>query len=126
MKKCEYCAKEISYSQQYCNSSCEGKALNYFQKVNGMRRIFSVLNILIFLLMFVGAFMLILSSTAHGALILGIGGALMGILYMLFPFGTPEQLKKYKIEKMLKINRTIALGALIAGIILLICGIFVF
>ena len=30
MKKCDYCAKEISYYDQYCDENCEKKALDFY------------------------------------------------------------------------------------------------
>ena len=34
MKKCDYCAKEISYFEQYCDENCQANANKYYEKTS--------------------------------------------------------------------------------------------
>ncbi len=44
MKKCDFCAKEISYYDQYCNEECEQKALRYYAMVERYAKLFMIVN----------------------------------------------------------------------------------
>lgn len=126
MKRCDYCGKEISYSQQYCDGTCESGALRYYKTVKSKQKLFSIINIIVFLTILIGAFTAMLYHRKVGAGIVWGGVVILGILYYLLPFGTPEQIKKHKIKKMVKNNKTIGIIAFAVGVILLLCSAFVF
>ena len=44
MKKCEYCAKEISYHEQYCSIDCHAEANKYYEKCEKFGKLFSIIN----------------------------------------------------------------------------------
>ena len=44
MKKCEYCAKEISYHEQYCSDECHINANKYYEKAEKFARPFYIIS----------------------------------------------------------------------------------
>ena len=44
MKKCEYCAKEISYFDQYCSDECEQECLHHYALNERFSKLFLVIN----------------------------------------------------------------------------------
>lgn len=124
MKKCEYCAKEISYYDQYCSEACEEKAKQYYDLTRNKRKLFSFFNFTGLLALIIGLFWMLFQAQV-GAYIAGAALLIVGILFFLFPFGTPEMLQKFKIEKMTKIVKIIGILATVIGLILLLLGLFV-
>ncbi len=45
MKKCEYCAKEISYHQQYCDDDCHRRANQYYENCDRFSKLFMGVNV---------------------------------------------------------------------------------
>ncbi|MDP4119946.1 MAG: hypothetical protein Q8876_02685 [Bacillota bacterium] len=125
MKQCEYCAKEISYHEQYCNEECKDNALDFFDKIESKNIIFSVFQIAGIILMIIG-FITGVFQAFWGTLISGCAAILLGIVFYILPFGTLEMIKKFKIKKMIKITKLIALGFILFGLIDIALGQFVF
>ena len=46
MKKCDYCAKEISYFEQYCSEECHGNANKYYETTEKYGKLFSIINMI--------------------------------------------------------------------------------
>lgn len=124
MKNCEYCGKEISYSEQYCCEECEKKAKKHYELVKEKQKLFSVINIIGILAIFIGGFLAMMLEIGIGLYCIGGGFILLGILYIFLPFCTPEQIKKHKIEKAVKTVKFLGLIIIILGIGTVIAGFF--
>ena len=48
LKKCDYCAKEISYFEQYCSEECHGNANKYYETTEKYGKLFSIINMICF------------------------------------------------------------------------------
>lgn len=114
MKKCEYCAKEISYHEIYCSDACEKNAENYYTKRTRMQKLISFANIVGTCLIAVGIFVFAMQNFV-GALMMAVGGLSVGAVTLLLPCPTDNMIKKHKLEKAVKLVR-------IFGIILLVFG----
>lgn len=125
MKQCEYCAKEISYYDQYCSTECEEKAKRYYDLARNKRKLFSFFNFTGLLALIAGLFWMLFQAQV-GAYIAGAALLVVGILFFFFPFGTPEMLQKFKIEKMIKIVKALGITAAVIGVVLIVLGLFVF
>lgn len=124
MKGCEYCNKEISYKEQYCCEECEKKAKQHYKLVREKQKLFSALNIIGVLAIFVGGFLSMMLEMGIGLLCIGGGLLLIGSLFIILPFCTPEQIKRYKIEKAVKKVKIYGILILIAGTGAIIAGFF--
>lgn len=121
MKQCEYCAKTISYHEQYCGDSCQTNANQFYINREKYAKFFMVTNVICVFGIPVGLFLLAIVKTV-GAVIAGGSCALLGFLLMVLPFPTEGMMKKYGIKKARNITRMIglacfALGLLIAGLL---------
>ncbi len=114
MKKCEYCAKEISYHDMYCCESCQKNAEEYYAKRTRLQKLISAVNIIGTCLIGVGIFVFALQNFI-GAMMMAVGGLSVGILSLLLPCPTDNMIKKNKMEKAIKFVR-------IFGIILVLFG----
>ncbi|MGN1112536.1 MAG: hypothetical protein ACI4RP_04965 [Acutalibacteraceae bacterium] len=118
MKQCEYCAKEIDYNHQYCCDECEKEALIYYARQKRSERPVSVINFIAFFGVIVGGFCAALFNTKIGSLLCAVMLALLGAAYLIFPYAPDNIIKKYKIEKSIKIIRIIALVFLAMAVVL--------
>ena len=99
MKKCQYCAKEIDYSQMYCSKECEDKANAYYRNRHKWRIPVNVTYIISVALIFIG---LIFSPTMFskwGLLGVAVGCICGGVATILVPSPTEEMIKKNKMAK---------------------------
>ncbi|HHZ06514.1 MAG TPA: DUF2116 family Zn-ribbon domain-containing protein [Clostridiales bacterium] len=126
MKKCEYCGKEISYQQQYCDDVCEQTAKRYYRTMRNKGKLFSVINFCCLLGLIIAGFWAVLSPSEIPAFLAGVVLILMGLLYFLLPFGTPEQIKKRQIKNNVNMIKTIGIAVFVIGVILIGCGLFLF
>ena len=46
MKKCEFCGKQISYFDQYCDDECHIKANKFYEKGERFGKLFAVINMI--------------------------------------------------------------------------------
>lgn len=120
MKRCEYCAKEISYHEMYCCEECEKSTTEYFTKRAKLQKLISVSNILGTCLIGVGIFVFAMQNFA-GAMMVATGAFIVGLLTLLIPCPTDNMISKNKLQKAVKNVR-------IFGIILLVfaCAALVF
>ena len=121
MKKCDYCAKEISYYEQYCCEECERKTIEYHQRNARFSRLFYVINTICVFGIPVGLFIASF-STAVGISIASGSCFVLGLMLILLPFPTEGMIRKHKLQKAIKISRifggiVIALGVLIIGLV---------
>lgn len=124
MKKCEYCGKEISYFDQYCNEDCQREANKFYEFQEKYTKIFSVLNCIGVFGIPVGIFLFSFANSV-GATIVSVSLLILGIAVSLMPFPTENMLSKRKIEKAVKTTRIIGLILLALGVISFICD-FIF
>ena len=99
MKKCDYCAKEISYYDQYCDENCEKKALDFYSLRDKYTKVFSILNII------------------------GVFGIPVGLF---LPFPVENMISSMKIKKAVFVTRMIGAGLFALGVILFIIRIIFF
>ena len=115
MKKCDYCAKEISYDDMYCCDECEKLTKQYYERSDRFAKPFSMINVVCLFGVMAKPFGAGLSIVCCAAL---------GILLLLLPFPTESMIKKFKIQKAIRITRYVGLGmmflgALIAGLLVI-------
>lgn len=115
MKKCGYCAKEISYNDMYCCESCEEQSKLYYEKRSKNQKLLSTMNIIGTCAIAFGIFLYALDNFI-GALLLAIGGLSVGIITLVLPTPTDNLIEKFKLEKAVRLVR-------ILGIVLLAFGI---
>lgn len=125
MKKCEYCSKEISYYDQYCSEDCHRLARKFYNTLEYKRKIFSVVNIVGILGLTVGLFWCVFQGDI-GSIIAGSATLLLGILYYLLPFATPEMIRKHQIKKAIKNIKILGIAGIVVGAALLVWGIIKF
>lgn len=121
MKKCEYCAKEISYYDQYCSDECQIKANRHYELSDKFAKIFLVINVIGVFGIPVGLFLMSISKYV-GAVVASGSCVVLGIMLICLPFPTESMIKKYKIKKAMTITRivgiaVVALGCAIAGMV---------
>lgn len=126
MKKCEYCGKEISYHQQYCDEKCENNAISFYEKRDNFTKIFAVLNGIFVMCIGIGIFVFSFSHMT-GSIMVTTALLVLGIVYLCLPFPAEIMIHKYKLKKAVFITRIIGLSVLLLGILALILSfIFVF
>ena len=123
MKKCEFCAKEISYEEMYCCDECEKQTLQYYERSERFAKPFSMINIVCLFGIMVGMFIFPMAKP-FGAGIAIISCAVLGIMLLFLPSPTESMIKKFKGKKAMKITRLVGvgmmfLGLLIAGLLLI-------
>ncbi len=121
MKKCDYCAKEITYFEQYCCEECERKTLQYHLRNERFSKLFYVINTICVFGIPVGLFIASFSS-AVGIPIAAGSCLVLGLMLILLPFPTESMIRKHKLQKAIKISRifggcVIGLGVLIVGLV---------
>ena len=116
MKKCEYCAKEISYFEQYCNDECHINANKYYEMSEKYGKLFSVINGI-----FVASF-----SNSIGTIVSVGSCIILGIMLIILPFPTENMISKFKIQKSMKITRIIGLALIGLGMLIALFMIFFF
>ncbi len=116
MKKCEYCAKEISYHEMYCCDECQTKANNFYDMRDSITKIMSIINGVCVMSIGIGLFMFSLFNQI-GAYMVAIPLVILGILYTFFPVPADVMIQKNKIQKAVKTTRIIGQVLLVLGII---------
>ena len=119
MKKCDYCAKEISYFDQYCDEECHAKANQYYEKCEKFEKVFSIINMLCVFGIPVGLFLFSFQREI-GTAVAVISCAVLGLMILFLPFPTENMISKYKIRNAIK--RTRIIGLCIIGLGLAIVG----
>lgn len=119
MKKCEYCAKEISYHEMYCSDECQNQANHFFEMREKYQKLFSVINGIAVLAIGICLF---LYSFTRGVGAIGGAAALLilGVMYFFLPFPPDVMIQKRKLKKSIFITKIIAGVLILLGIIVLI------
>ncbi len=119
MKKCEFCGKEISYFDQYCNNNCESSTKAFYKKRNRRAKLSSTLTVIALAGFGISAFMF-LFGIKWASMMISACITLFGILLIIFPYATDYMIKKYTVKKSVVIMKR-------AGIVILALGIaFIF
>ncbi len=126
MKTCDYCAKEIDYNHQYCCDECEAQALAFYTKQKRSERPVSIINMIAFIGVIVGGFCCALYDAVQGSLLCAAMLLLLGIAYLIYPFAPDNIVKKFKIQKSVKLIRMLALCFVGLAVILTLLAVFVF
>lgn len=125
MKKCGYCAKEISYHEMYCCDDCQIEANRYYDKKEKFQKFFSFINGVFVL--GVGIFIFLYSFDSDvGAIGAASCMMILGLTDLLLPFPIESMIEKYKLKKAVFITRIIAacvIGVGAAVLILCLCGV---
>lgn len=119
MKKCEYCAKEISYHEMYCCDECQNSANKYYDLRDKFQKPYAVVNgifvIAIGVCIFLYSFLRDIGA---------IGGAsslmILGLMYYFLPFAPDVMIQKYKLKQSIKITKIIAVIIFLLGLTALI------
>ena len=119
MKKCEYCAKEISYFDQYCNEECHAKANKFYEKRERFTNVFSILCAVSVMAVALGLFIFSFLHDFGTIMVVGSCTVLAVLLYLL-PFPTDDMISKHKIQKAVKITRIVSYIVFGIGIAFLI------
>ena len=119
MKKCDYCAKEITYFEQYCSDECQRRANKYYETSEKYGKLFYVINVICVFGIPVGLFLFPFSKSV-GTVLASVCCVVLGIMLLFLPFPTEGMISKLKLQKSMKITRiigasVIALGFLIIG-----------
>ena len=119
MKKCDYCAKVITYFEQYCSDECQRRANKYYETSEKYGKLFSVINVICVFGIPVGLFLFPFSKSV-GTVLASVCCVVLGIMLLFLPFPTEGMISKLKLQKSMKITRiigasVIALGFLIIG-----------
>lgn len=123
MKKCSFCAKEISYHEMFCNKDCENAYNKYFSKRANLQKLLSTANILGTCLIAVSIFVIPLQNFV-GLLMMAIGCFSVGLITLLLPTPTDNMVSKHKLQKAIKIVKIFGLVLIAFGIGALIFAFF--
>lgn len=98
MKKCDYCAKEISYFEQYCSEECHGNANKYYETTEKYGKLFSIINMICFFGIPIGIFLFAFLRTA-GMIITVASCDILGVMLILLPVSHRKYDFKVQAEK---------------------------
>lgn len=122
MKKCDFCAREISYHEMYCCEECNKKANDFYEMQEKFSKLFAVLNgifvMAIGICIFAFSFLPVFSVYAIAVSLFA-----LAVLYFFCPFPPDIMIHKYKIKKSIKFCRIISLALLILSMVVFSCAI---
>lgn len=125
MKKCYYCAKEISYHDMYCSKECEEEYTAYFRKRTKLQKLLSSVNITGTFLIAIGIFLYALNNFV-GALAVAVGCLSVGLITLFLPTPTDNFIEKFKLKKAVSIIRKFGIVLIVVGIGALVLAFFKF
>ena len=114
MKKCNFCAKEISYHEMFCSNDCENSYNKYFAKRAKLQKLLSTSNILGTCLIAVSIFVIPLQNYV-GLLMMALGGFSVGLVTFLLPTPTDNMVNKHKLQKAIKIVKIFGIALIVFG-----------
>lgn len=117
MKKCEFCGKQISYFDQYCNDECHIKANKFYEKTERFGKLFSVINAICVFGIPIGLFIMSLARVP-GLTIALASCVILGIMLIILPFPTESMISKFKIQKAVKITRIVGGAVIVLGLLI--------
>lgn len=117
MKKCEYCGKEISYFEQYCDDDCHYQANKFYEMNEKYGKLFALINGVCVFGIPIGIFIFSFSGTI-GITVAVASCFILGILMILLPFPTDGMISKHKIKEAVKRTRIFGLVIIGFGVVL--------
>ena len=117
MKKCDYCAKEISYDEMYCCEECEKLTKDYYIRADRYAKPFSVINVVCLFGVMAGMFIFPMAKP-FGAAMAIICCAVLGVLLLVLPFPTESMIRKFKMKKAIQITRMVGIGMMFLGVMI--------
>ncbi|MED9970667.1 MAG: hypothetical protein UFA98_11810 [Ruminococcus sp.] len=117
MKKCDFCAKEISYDKMYCCDECEKQTKLFYERSARFAKPFSMINI-VCLFGIMGGMFIFPMSKPFGAGLSITCCAVLGIMLLLLPFPTESMIKKFKVQKAVGITRLVGVGMMFLGLMI--------
>ena len=125
MKKCEFCGKQISYFDQYCDDECHIKANKFLRKrASVFGKLFAVINMICVFGIPIGLFML--SFAREVGLTVALASCIiLGIMLIILPFPTENMISKFKIRKAVKITRIIGGAVIFLGVLILLLALLI-
>lgn len=118
MKKCDYCAKEITYFEQYCSDECQRRANKYYETSEKYGKLFSVINVICVFGIPVGLFLFPFSKSV-GTVLASVCCVVLGIMLLFLPFPTEGMISKLKLQKSMKITRIIGASVITLGFLII-------
>ena len=116
MKKCEFCAKEISYHEFYCSDECQNGANAFFELREKYQKFFGVINGIFVIAIGICIFLYAFSHDV-GALGASVSMMILGIMYFFLPFPPEVMIHRYKLKKAIFLTRVIAGILFLLGVI---------
>lgn len=117
MKKCVYCAKEITYFEQYCCDECQAKTNKYYETEEKFGKLFSVINVICVFGIPIGMFLFSFAKLL-GAMIAACCCVVLGVMLLFLPFPTEGMIIKHKLKKAMKITRIIGMAVIGFGFVI--------
>lgn len=119
MKKCEYCAKEISYHEMFCSDECQNSSNRFYEMREKYQKPFSVINGIFVLA--IGICLFLYAFTREiGAIGMSVSMLVLGVMYLFLPFPPEIMIHKFKLKKAILISRVIAGALILIGVVVLI------
>ena len=112
MKKCEFCGKQISYFDQYCDDECHIKANKFYEKGERFGKLFAVINMICVFGIPIGLFMLSFAREV-GLTVALASCVILGIMLIILPFPT------------VKITRMIGGAVIFLGVLILLLALLI-
>jgi uncharacterized membrane protein len=119
MKKCDYCAKEITYFEQYCCDECQRKTLNFYDYQAKYSKLFAGINIVCLFAIPIGLFLFSFMS-AVGLTMIAFAVEALGLTIIIFPFPVENMISSMKLKKAINVTRIIGAALAAVGILLII------
>ena len=98
LKKCEFCAKEITYHEIYCCDECQTKANKFYDIREKISTIMGIINGVSVMSIGIGLFIFSMIREV-GAYMVAIPTVILGILFLLFPIPADVMIQKLKLIK---------------------------
>ena len=124
MKKCEFCGKQISYFDQYCDDECHIKANKFYEKGERFGKLFAVINMICVFGIPIGLFMLSFAREV-GLTVALASCVILGIMLIILPFPTENMISKFKIQKAVKITRMIGGAVIFLGVLIVLLALLI-
>lgn len=114
---CKYCGKNSP--TEYCNEFCKNEYERYMDNVSRNTKWFTLGFLTAVILCFVGVF------TEYVLFIVGIGILIIGFVFVLFPFATPQTVDVIGVRRSVKLVYITGIVFLLLGILSILCGFFI-
>ena len=123
MKRCEFCGKEIDYSEMYCSKNCEEKTCNYYKLRQKIRLPINIAYVIATIGIALGVLFAPSKFSIWGFVGIAAGGLIGGLITVLLPTPTDYMLKKHKMMKAMQHMSTsgyvfLAVGTIALGTVI--------